>query len=476
MQGKVLVIDGTSTNRIVLKVKLSGAFYQVLQAGSIADAAVCIASDTPDLIITALSLPDGTAADLCAMLRARPETANVPIIALGQGTDAETRLATLAAGAFDVMDRPLDDTLLLGRVRSMIRAHNALEEWRMRDESSCAMGMADPAADFAPAGRVMLIGENPAQLRGWTKHLIPHLRGRFAMTLLKDAMASLHAGTPADVVVLALPHAQTQAEESLRLISALRVSAQTRQIGLLVIQQEPDPQCATQALDLGADDLMSNGFDATELALRLKVLLKRKRQIERMHQSVRSGLRDAVNDPLTGLYNRRYAMPHLQNVVAQAAVTRKPYAAIIADMDHFKRINDMYGHAAGDAVLVETARRLRAAVRSTDMVARMGGEEFLVVMPGADLVTARANAKRLCGAIGDTPFTIPDVDRPVQITVSIGLALSADAAAPAHPRLSTTHTEIMQNLLCRADKALYAAKMKGRNRVDLSQPEKRPAA
>ncbi len=476
MQGKILVIDGTSTNRIVLKVKLSGAFYQVLQASSIADAVVCIASDAPDMIITALSVSDGTAADLCRILRARPETANLPIMALGQGTDRETRLSTLAAGAFDVMDRPLDDTLLLGRVRSMIRAHNALEEWRMRDESSCAMGMAETSADFAPVGRVMLIGADLVQLRGWTKHLIPHLRGRFSMTLLKDAMASLHAGTPADVVVLALPHAQAQAEESMRLISALRVSAQTRQIGLLVIQQAPDPQRATQALDLGADDLMTNGFDAAELTLRLKVLLKRKRQIEQMHQSVRSGLRDAVNDPLTGLYNRRYAMPHLQNVVAQAAVTHRPYAAIIADMDHFKRINDMYGHAAGDAVLVETARRLRSAVRSTDMVARMGGEEFLIVMPGADLATARSNAKRLCDAIGSTPFIIPGVDRPVQITVSIGLALGGDAATSIHPRLSAAHTETVQNLLCRADKALYAAKMKGRNRVDLSRPEKRPAA
>ncbi|WP_299557631.1 diguanylate cyclase [uncultured Sulfitobacter sp.] len=476
MQGKILVIDAVSTNRIVLKVKLGAAFYEVLQAASIGDAAKVLASELPDLIISAVSLPDGTAADLCAALRTRPDTANIPVLAIGQATEAATRFATLAAGAFDVMDRPLDDLLLLGRVRGMIRSHNALEEWRMRDETPCPEGMAEPVADFAPPGRITLVGDDPTQLRGWAKNLTPHLRGKFALTLLKDAMANLHAGSPADVVVLSLPTAPKEAEVFLRLISTLRASAQTRQIGLLVIQQTPDPLWATQALDLGADDLMLGGFDAPELALRLRVLLRRKRQIERMHQSVRTGLRDAINDPLTGLYNRRYAMPHLENVVARAATTHRPYAAIIADMDHFKRINDLYGHAAGDAVLVEAARRLRGAVRSVDMVARLGGEEFLIVMPGTDLETAQSNARTLCKTIGDTPFAIPGVDRPVGITVSIGLALggcsaTASRAGPQHGR-----TETVQNLLCRADKALYAAKTKGRNRFDLSQPEKRPAA
>ena len=350
MQGKILVIDAVSTNRIVLKVKLGAAFYEVLQAASIGDAAKVLASELPDLIISAVSLPDGTAADLCAALRKRPDTANIPVLAIGQATEAATRFATLAAGAFDVMDRPLDDLLLLGRVRGMIRSHNALEEWRMRDETPCPEGMAEPVADFAPPGRITLVGDDPTQLRGWAKNLTPHLRCKFALTLLKDAMANLHAGSPADVVVLSLPTAPKEAEVFLRLISTLRASAQTRQIGLLVIQQTPDPLWATQALDLGADDLMLGGFDAPELALRLRVLLRRKRQIERMHQSVRTGLRDAINDPLTGLYNRRYAMPHLENVVARAATTHRPYAAIIADMDHFKRINDLYGHAAGDAV------------------------------------------------------------------------------------------------------------------------------
>jgi two-component system cell cycle response regulator len=230
-----------------------------------------------------------------------------------------------------------------------------------------------------------------------------------------------------------------------------------------VLQTSPDPILGAHAFDLGADDLMTEGFDPSELALRVKALLQRKRKAEHLRATVRSGLQEATIDPLTGLHNRRYAMPHLEQTVRHARQTGSPFAVMAADLDHFKQVNDLYGHASGDAVLVEVAKRLRRSLRGTDMVARIGGEEFLIVMPGTSLAEARNTALRVCGEISATPFEVPGSTSPIPVTISIGMIL---AGADECARLSYPGV----TLLDRADRALYAAKGRGRNQVTLGRP------
>ena len=472
MQGKILIIDGISTNRIVLKVKLTTAFYQVVQAGTLRDALGLIQSEQPDLIITAINLPDGTAAQLCDHLRDSAKTANLPVLAIGSTPDTNVRLGTLRAGAFDVMETPVNEMLLLGRVRNMIRSYHKIVEWQMHDETACALGLAEAPAEFVHSARVSLIGTKASCLQGWARHLHSHMRATYAVTLLPDAMAALHSEPLPDALVLAMPDDDLQSDNCLRLISALRASALTRDVALLVLQKTPDPIRATTALDMGADDVMTDGFDAAELGLRLKELLKRKRHMFRMLQSVRSGLREVVSYPLTGLYNRRYAMPFLRRLIDHSATIDHQFAVVVANMDHFKRINDVYGHASGDAVVTETARRLRETVRGSDMVARMGGKEFLIIMPATDIGTARTVANRLCEAIGNLPFSIPGADRPVHVTISIGLATSTHTSDSK----DTSTLEEAGAILDRADIALYAAKTEGRNCVKYSHPLNRPAA
>ncbi|KIN73216.1 diguanylate cyclase [Sulfitobacter guttiformis] len=471
MQGNILIVDGISTNRIVLKVKLTAAFYQVVQAGTVVEALEMITKHKPDLVLTAMNLPDGTAADLCTYLRKMPQTATLPVLAVASSHNPERRLATLRAGVCDVMNKPVNETLLLGRVRNMIRAHRTFAQWQLREDTNCALGLAEAPGEFIRPIAVSIIGNEAAPLQGWVRQLLPHMRASYCVTLLNEALAALNAGAPPDAIVLALPDNLSQSDTCLRLISALRASALMQDIALLVIQKTEDPLQATSALDLGADDVMTGGFEAAELAVRIDILLKRKRQLAHLLQSVHTGLQAAAYDPLTGLYNRRYAMPYLSGLIERSAATQISFAVIVADMDHFKRINDLYGHASGDAVLVETARRLRRAVRGSDMVARIGGEEFLIALPAADVITARSLAHRICDAIGGTPFIIPGAADPVHITISLGLAMSK---APFQAERGIPETP--STLLDHADKALYAAKMQGRNRVNFSLSQASPAA
>lgn len=471
MQGKVLIVDAIATNRIVLKVKLAAAYYQVLQSEGLDQAVAVTCAELPDLVICALTLPDGSAADLCRRLKTDPATEHIPIMAIGCRPHADSRLAALEAGVHDVLLKPLDDALLLGRARSLIRAHNAAAEWQMRDDTSRALGLAEPSTAYAQQGECVLIHPDTAAGLGWASQLRPLLQARLTLAKPTEAIRDEQSKAPPDIYVLALPRDSGGANASLRLISTLRANASTRHAGLLVLQTQPDAALAATALDLGADDLMTDGFDAAELALRLHALLRRKRMADQLRATVRTGLKAAVFDPLTGLHNRRYAMPHLQRIAERAQDTARPFAVMLADLDHFKRINDIHGHAAGDAVLVETAKRLRNNLRGTDLVARIGGEEFLIVMPGTSLQEAQAAAVRLCNDIGNHPFNLPTAATPISVTISIGMAIGpADATSGASLSERRCPRETVESLLDRVDKALYSAKNHGRNQVTLSRP------
>jgi len=462
VQGKILIVDAIATNRIVLKVKLASAFYQVVQASCVAEAAAMAREHNPELIISAVSLPDGGAGTLCTKLRTSPVTEHIPILAIGSRPNADKRMATLEAGVHDVILKPVDDTLLLGRVRSLIRAHNAAAEWQMREDTSRALGLAEPPAEFEPISHCVFVSAGHAT-HSWAAQLRPLMRSKLTCASAKDAMQAIENEAVPDIFVLVLPEEPQEGIAALNLISTLRANASTRHAGVLVLQTAPNAALATNALDLGADDLMTDGFEAAEMALRLKALSRRKRMGEQMRATVRTGLQAAVVDPLTGLHNRRYAMPHLARITDHARNTGRPFAVMVADLDHFKRINDLYGHASGDAVLTEVADRLRKSMRSVDMVARIGGEEFMVVMPGTTLADARLAAVRICNEISQTAFDIPGNDQPIHVTISIGMAIGGILTTDAAPDDGGT-------LLDRADKALYSAKMRGRNRVTLSRP------
>lgn len=465
MQGKILIVDSIATNRIVLKVKLAAACYTVVQASCVKNALTMVEIHKPDLVICAMSLSDGGADDLCRVMQGNPATQPISVMVLQGSGDAASRVELLRAGAQDVLPKPVDDTLLLGRVRSLLRAQNADAEWRLRDDTSRALGLAEPDIPFAEQGRSMFISADPGIAHSWAIQMRPHLNQQISQTAPDKLMKSLQTPALPDTFVLILPSDRDVAQSMLRCIAALRANALTRHAGVLVLQTQADPDIGASALDLGADDLMTAGFNPAELSLRLKALLRRKRIGEQMRATVRTGLKAAVNDPLTGLYNRRYAMPYLARMAARARDNGATFAVMIADLDHFKRINDQFGHASGDAVLTEVAARLKGCLRKTDMVARIGGEEFLIVTPAPKLIEAQSAALRVCNAISSRPIDLPSPHAPVTITASIGMAL---CDLDRHP--ASDCDDIGEALLAQADKALYAAKGRGRNQVKLGRP------
>lgn len=459
MAGRILIADGVVTNRIWLKTRLAAAFYTVLQAASGDEALRLANGNAPDLVLLGSDLGADNGLDLCRRLRATPATSAIPILAILPDATRAARMEALRAGADGVLTRPIGEKVLLARLRSLMRRRDMVDELELCGGSAEALGFGEPAPAFAPRVHVRFVTPDARTGLHWCKALRGELGHSFTHVTTGDALRTGSGAESPDLFVLAPGGRDTQA--GLRLLAELRARLATRNAAILTLLPGASDRAVIDALDRGADDVLSDPVDPVELALRMRPLLARKAIADQARASLRHGLRAAVADPLTGLFNRRYAMPHLARIADAARQSGRQFAVMLADLDHFKAINDRFGHGGGDTVLIEVARRLRAALGANDLLARIGGEEFLVVMPDTDLATAHETARRLCGEIGNRPISGPGLAQDVTVTVSIGLALGPGD----HPNPETAASRS----LALADKALYGAKAHGRNKVTLSR-------
>ncbi|WP_158964533.1 diguanylate cyclase domain-containing protein [Chachezhania sediminis] len=453
MQGTILILDGVATNRIMLKVQLSAAYYRIVQGVDLASLPDLLNRARPDLILTAMKLPDGTAAGVKAMVSTNPALAGIPVLAIADQPDRQAMLNALAAGIDDVLVQPLNDLVFQARIRSLMRLRDGSEDLPL--DTGRMLGFAEAAPPFTGPSRVALVTARPETGLVWRSHLERATRHGVRNYRMTDVHALMQDPVP-DAIVVEVP--RTNPGPALALLSDLCARSATENCVVIALADGASPQCVADALDRGAQNVMTTGFDAEELALRLDRDLARKARRDRFRLTVRDGLRAAVLDPMTGLYNRRYALPYLTSILHEAAENGSGLALMMADLDHFKRINDRHGHAAGDAVLVETSQRLRQLVRPADMVARVGGEEFLIVARSGSPEQATRLAHRICAEINARPFQLPGAPEPVRVTISIGVV----AIGPFSPN----RPDVM-DLMNQADRALYESKAAGRNRFKM---------
>jgi two-component system cell cycle response regulator len=241
--------------------------------------------------------------------------------------------------------------------------------------------------------------------------------------------------------------------DGLRLCSQIRSLDRTRNVPILALTEPENGARTLRGLEIGVNDYLMRPIDKAELLARTRSQVRKRRYTERLRDNVQISIEMAITDALTGLFNRRYMENHLSTLIEQAGARGKPLSALMLDIDHFKSINDTYGHDAGDDVLRDLALRVKRSIRGIDLACRTGGEEFVIVMPETDMAVAAMVAERLRRRIAAEPFPINQGQRTIPVTLSIGIAAlrgQDDNAA---------------SLLKRADQALYRAKRDGRNRV-----------
>jgi two-component system, cell cycle response regulator len=241
------------------------------------------------------------------------------------------------------------------------------------------------------------------------------------------------------------------AMDGVEVCRAIRKSHREPYLYIILLTAKGHQTEIIEGLEAGADDYITKPFDLQELKARLRSghrILELQEQLVTAREQLRL---QATHDSLTGLFNRMAILEVLDRELTRSHRENKPVAVIMADLDHFKEVNDTHGHHAGDAVLQEAARRMLASLRVYDSVGRYGGEEFLLVVPGSGLDAAVELAERVRQRVAAEPVCVAGVM--ISTTLSLGLAVS------------TGETNRSERLLQQADEALYGAKNAGRNRV-----------
>ncbi len=451
MSARVLVVDDLEANRRLLQAKLTAEYYDVLTAQRGEEAVQRAKRELPDIILMDVMMPGGIDGyEACRRIKAQPETRHIPVVILTTLDDRDNRLRGLQAGAEDFLTKPIDEVQLLARVKNLVGLKVVIDELRAREANGKKLGVIgeemrpDPLdAHRLTAGNVLLVDDNATQI----KRITTALGVEHRVTLIG---ANDTAAGPPDLVVVSVT---AKSFDGFRVIARMRSGEPTRHLPILAIVDPDDRVRALRALELGAHDIIVRPVDEDEIIARARTLMRRKRYMDALRNRLDQSLELAVTDQLTGLYNRRFLFAQLAPLVQRAQCGGEPVSVMVADLDHFKQINDSWGHDVGDHVLREFAARMGTNVRPSDYACRMGGEEFVVIMPSTPGDTACLAAERLRRNICAAPFAVPAAIERLTVTTSIGVA-SSDGA-----------NETAESLLKRADEALYEAKRAGRNRV-----------
>ncbi|MCB9988420.1 MAG: PleD family two-component system response regulator [Rhodospirillales bacterium] len=452
MSARVLVVDDILPNVKLLEAKLSSEYYDVLTATSGEEALRKVESDRPDIVLLDVMMPGMDGFEVCKRIKENPAAAHIPVVMVTALTDNVDRVRGLEAGADDFLSKPVNDTALMARVRSLVRLKMTVDEWRTRETTASQLGVTDENASVmnepVEHARVLVVEDQEFE----SDKIVDILKQDDDTTVtVESGMQAMEQVSQHEAFDLLIVSLNLKQEDGLRLCSHLRSNEKTRSIPILMIGTEDDMPRIAQGLEIGAHDYIIRPVDRNELLARARTQIRRKRFQERLRANYEVSLSMALTDSLTGLYNRRYMEVHLQKLLQKNQESKKSLCVLLLDIDHFKDVNDTHGHGVGDEVLKTFAFRLQDNLRSFDLVARLGGEEFVAILPDTSEDMSQLIAERLRRSICDKPFKCSTPDGELSISTSIGGALIDH------------NGHSVEEVLERADKALYQAKDSGRN-------------
>lgn len=451
MTARVLVVDDIATNVRLLEARLSAEYFDVLTASSGYEALEVCGRERIDVVLLDVMMPGLDGYEVCRQLKRDPKTHHIPVVMVTALDQPSERLEGLECGADDYLTKPVDDIALITRVRNLARLKSLNDELLMRVSTGKQFGATEHAALqralSRDGGRIMIVEDHEKS----GMRMMDALQPAHQVVIERTPQAGLNrlSSETFDLVIVSLG---LEGADGLRLCSQLRSLERTRHLPIVVLLEDGSDARLLRALDMGVNDYLRRPVEHHELLARVMTQIKRKRHTDFLRDQIEESFQLAITDGLTGLHNRRYMEIHLATLLCDAVRTGRELSILITDIDHFKAINDTYGHDIGDFVLKNFAERLRRNTRQSDLVCRMGGEEFMLIMPNTGLSGAYRIGERIRTRIASEAFQ-PGEGTRLRVTASVGIAaLDGENETP-------------ETILKRADNALYAAKRRGRNRI-----------
>ncbi len=443
----MLVVDDQPANLKIIAKRLAVSGHEVLTATNGLDGIRLARESVPDVILLDIMMPEMDGYEVIKRLKQEPETSGIPIILLTSLDGVEDKVRGLDAGADDFLTKPVNQIELVARIRSLTKLK------RLREEIKKAGALIPPPPEDAEKGKPedkksIFIVEDDEKMLMQYKRILDNT-GEYRTLIANNAsgaLAVLHKTVP-DLILLdiLLPDIN-----GIELLKKIREDHPADDIPVIIVSILSDIKTKVEGIETGADDYLIKPVDRLEMLARIRANLRKSEAQRRLKSTLEIAAQQAITDPLTGLYNRQYLKNALLREIAHAKRYNKPFSMLMLDIDHFKGVNDTFGHLAGDGVLREIAGILKHNVRASDVAARYGGEEFVAVLTDTDTNGAMAAAEHLRETVARHGFSGVDGR---QITISIGCTEFRPDDAD------------MDAVIKRADEALYLAKQDGRNRV-----------
>lgn len=457
MPGRALIFDPMITHRIMLKAQLSQDFFAVSLASDDKEFFDTLRHNPPDVVLMSYTSERDAGFKNLYKLRNDPTRTYLPVVFLHGGRDLHIWDQSHDCLADDVLAYTADRWLMNARLNLLIRSKEKIDSVVARQRTISDMGFAEESLPFPPPlaqGVILDLSHALCSFNSdYQNKLTTLLRRDFPMLDLRLSSPSVNDARPPDVILID-QHTQN-CETGLAALAEMRKTATKSGTQALYLANHKGAEIAAKAIELGARDFTIGLPSVAELACRLRRLIWLRHMELRAERAVSQHLKSALTDSMTGLYNRRYALQYLTRLLARPAASDKNVTVMVLDLDRFKSINDSHGHLVGDTVIRETAARLLKNLRSADLVARIGGEEFLIVLSDTAYPIVRDIAERLRSEIASIPY---ECEHGVKVAVSASIGVSALRDRWICP------TDLIES----ADTALYKAKGTGRNRVTFS--------
>lgn len=460
MTAKVLVVDDVLSNVKLLEAKLKAEYYTVITAHDGQEAIDLVAEHQPDIILLDVMMPKLNGFEVCKKLKSDPLTTHIPIVMVTALHDTQDRVQGINVGADDFLTKPIDDTALSARIRSLTRLKMVIDELRLRGETNAEISgvIENSIMDYANQiydASILVIDEDISQ----SEQIYNILQPRFKLIkILNDPVEGMETSTQDsyDLIISDIQFAKT---DGLRLFSQFRSKAETRYTPILIMYDgDHHKNNLIKAFEIGINDYLAIPLDENELIARVNSQVKRKRYQDALRMNLFNNAEMSIKDPLTSCYNRRYFDAHLKNIIKDSIEKDRKLSLMMLDIDHFKMVNDNFGHNAGDELLQQISKKISENIRLTDLLARFGGEEFVIVMPDTNISNACVLADRIHEVIAKEHFSLLDQDVKQKVTVSIGIT-----------EMQNSDLYNIKKFIVRADGCLYKAKRSGRNKVVASE-------
>ena len=448
MTATVLIVDDLEQNIKLLEIKLLSEYYTVLTANNGFKALEILANNEVDIVLLDVMMPEIDGFETCRRIKSNLETTHIPVVMVTALSEVEDRIKGLEAGADEFLTKPIDDTALFVRLKSLSRMKTVIDELKLRNKTSEALGgdsieLKDNFSD----NKIILLDDDVIQARN-IKLQLESMTKQVQVVSNLNEIFSLSFFIP-DLIIISC---QTVTEDPLRVGVILRSKPAFKNAVLMLLAEEENIPTVIKGMELGINDYFIYPIDKGELQARVKTQLRRKQYQDNLRKELEESVDLSTKDGLTGVFNRRYFDIHIKQMTEKSKQSGQKLCLMIFDMDHFKSVNDTYGHQAGDAVLKSFTSLLKSSFRVTDLIARYGGEEFVVLLGNTDLQKGIEIAEKTRKRVEELDFFLPEVDNPIKKTTSIGIA-------------EFDPNEPVGDFINRVDKALYEAKENGRNKV-----------